>query len=134
MEPPPPPPADADADSELVTLVAGGDRQAERVLCQRFAERIRLYGLRHLRDEDAARELVQHVLLLVIERLRDGTIEEPGRLASFVLGTCRFVVWDLRRGERRRQELARRSAVGELLAEEPDVARLEVRRLEPCLG
>ena len=36
---------------------AGRDRDAEGELCRRFAPRIRLYGLRHLGDEDRARDL-----------------------------------------------------------------------------
>src|SRR6185295_8583431 len=50
---------------------------------------------------------VQHVLLTVIEALRTGRVEDPARLASFVLGTCRNVTWDMHRGEARRRSLER---------------------------
>lgn len=80
------------ADAELVELIASGGasaRDAEAELCARFAPRIRLYGLRHLRDEDRALDLVQTVLIAVIEAARIRRIDDPARLDRFVLGTCR---------------------------------------------
>jgi len=62
-----------DENAELVRRIAAraeGSRAAEEALCRRFATRVRLYGLRHLRDEDRARDLVQAVLLAVIEAAR----------------------------------------------------------------
>ena len=81
------------------------DAAAEAELCRRFAPRIRLYGLRHLRDRPAAADLVQQVLMMTLERLRAGRLRDPERLASFVLGTCRMVCMDQRRGAARRQGL-----------------------------
>jgi RNA polymerase sigma-70 factor, ECF subfamily len=78
--------------AELVGRIARGGadgRAAETELCRRFATRIRLYGLRHLRDEDRAADLVQIVLVATIEAARAGRIEEPEHLDRFVLGTCR---------------------------------------------
>lgn len=91
-------------DAELVARIAarGGDaRAAEDTLCRRFAPRIRLYGLRHLRDPERARELVQVVLVGVLEAARAGRIAEPARLDRFVLGTCRHCAGRLRQVERR---------------------------------
>lgn len=81
------------------------DPEAEAELCRRFAPRVRLYGLRHLRDEAAAADLAQQVMLMMLERLRSGALREPERLASFVFGICRMVVLDLRRGQARRERL-----------------------------
>jgi RNA polymerase sigma-70 factor (ECF subfamily) len=93
------------SDAELVrsigTLCRAGNSRAddgtrpetaakvEAELCRRFAPRIRLYGLRHLRDEERARDLVQAVLLAVLVAARTGRIEDPERIDRFVLGTCR---------------------------------------------
>lgn len=63
--------------------------RAETEICRRFAPRIRLYGLRHLRNEDRARDLVQAVLMTTLEAVRAGRIEDPSKLDRFVLGTCR---------------------------------------------
>src|SRR4030042_6252665 len=95
------------SDGELAVRVAAGADAAgaEAELCRRLAPRVRLYGLRHLRDPASADDLVQEVLLLMLERLRAGRVREPDRLASFVLGTCRLVVRNQRRGRPRRRGL-----------------------------
>jgi RNA polymerase sigma-70 factor (ECF subfamily) len=93
-------------DAELVQRIGtGDDREAEAELYQRMAPRIRLYGLRHLRNEAAAQDLVQQVLITALEALRAGRLREPEKLASFVLGTCRMTVLDLRRGAQRKERL-----------------------------
>ncbi len=96
------------SDSELAHQLASGDRRAEAELYHRLAPRVRLYGLRHLRDPAAADDLVQDVLIMTFDSLREQRVREPERLASFVLGTCRRVVADLRRGATRRRRLLER--------------------------
>ena len=127
----------APSDGELALRVAArgvdsGDAEAE--LCARLAPRVRLYGLRHLRDPAAADDLVQEVLLLTLERLRAGRVRQPDRLPSFVFGACRLVVWNLRRGRRRRSELLDRHPGAFPSRTEPDLLRLDVDRLRECLG
>src|SRR6476659_7920120 len=93
-------------DAELVRQIGSGTgREAEAELFRRMAPRVRLYGLRHMRDEHAADDLTQQVLITTIEALRAGRLRDPEKLASFVLGTCRMTVLDLRRGARRKQRL-----------------------------
>ena len=92
-------------DADLVHQIRDGIPRAEAEFCRRMAPRIRLYGLRHLRDHQAADDLVQHVLLSTIETLRAGRLREPEKLASFVLGSCRMTVLDLRRNARRKERL-----------------------------
>src|SRR3954463_7130850 len=92
------------SDAELVLQIGSGDRNAEAELFRRMAPRIRLYGLRHLRDQAAADDLVQQVLITLIEALRAGRVRESGKLTSFVLGTCRMTVLDLRRNAQRRND------------------------------
>ena len=94
------------SDAELVRQIgSGGDREAEAELFRRMAPRVRLYGLRHLRDEPAADDLAQQVLITTLEALRARRLREPEKLASFVLGVCRMTVLDLRRGVQRKQLL-----------------------------
>lgn len=106
---------------------------SERELCERYAARIRGYGLRHLRDRAAAQDLVQHVLLAVLQAVRAGRVADPAKLDAYVLGTCRNAVMELRRGELRRERLAER--VGEVLPAgyEPRWDTPDQRRLEHCL-
>jgi RNA polymerase sigma-70 factor (ECF subfamily) len=126
-----------ESDGELALRVAAGGADAgaaETELYRRLAPRVRLYGLRHLRDAASADDLVQEVLLLTLERLRAGRVREPDRLASFVLGACRLVVWNQRRGRRRRAELLDRHP-GEFPSRgEPDLLRLDLDRLRECLA
>jgi RNA polymerase sigma-70 factor, ECF subfamily len=86
-------------DAQLVRRIAGAPgraRDAEEELCRRFGPRARLYGLRHLRDEDLARELAQSVLLGVLVAVRQGRVTEPEHIDRFVLGTCRNVAGRMR--------------------------------------
>lgn len=98
-------------DASLVRAIAaaapGLDRKAEAEICRRLAPRVRLFGLRHLRDAHAAADLAQQVLLMAIEKLRAGELREPDRLTSFVLGMSRLTVLDLRRNAARRDALLR---------------------------
>ena len=94
---------EAASDADLVRLIAaaGRDLAAEAELCQRFAPRVRLYGLKHLRDDDRARELVQLVLVAMIEALRAGRVEDPERVERFVLGMARNLSLRMRAGDAR---------------------------------
>lgn len=89
----------------IAAAAPGIDATAESELCRRFAPRVRLYGLRHLRSEAAAADLVQEVLILTLQKLRAGAVREPDRIASFILGTCRQLVVDGRRGATRRERI-----------------------------
>jgi RNA polymerase sigma-70 factor (ECF subfamily) len=95
--------ARAATDAELARWIGGPlrDGDAEDELCRRFAPRIRLYGLKHLRDEDRARDLVQSVLLVVLECARLGKIDDLDRVDRFVLGTCRNLALQARRADGR---------------------------------
>lgn len=123
-------------DAELVALIAGrSDRQAdaEREVCERYGKRILLYGMRHLGDEDDAQDLVQQVLVALLEAIRGGKVEAPERLPAFVMGTCRFAVWDRRRGERRLREVASEAAVEQPVAVDASFLELDRLRLYSCL-
>jgi len=124
-------------DAMLARAIAGSaaavDAAAEAEFCRRFAPRVRLYGLRHLRDRHAAADLVQQVLMMALERLRAGKLREPERLASFVLGMCRMVVMDQRRGTARRSELLEMYGDVEEAVEDAEPRAFERERLAACL-
>ena len=120
-------------DGALARRVAAGDAAAEAELVRRLAPRVRLYGLRHLRDAHAAADLVQQVLLMTLERLRAGKLREPDRVASFVLGTSRMVVMEMRRGARRREALLEAYGDTEAVFEAPEPLALDTERLSGCL-
>lgn len=124
-------------EAELARRIAaaspGLDREAEAELCRRLAPRVRRYGLRHLRDGEAAADLMQHVLIMTLEKLRAGALREPERLASFIFGTCRLVVLDLRRGSARREQLLRKYGEDLPFADIAPAPRLDHDRVERCL-
>src|SRR6476646_8204392 len=113
------------SDAELARQIGSGDRIAEDALFRRMAPRIRIYGLRHLRDSHAAEDLTQQVLITTLEALRAGRLREPEKLASFVLGTCRMTVLDERRGALRRERLLQQFG-----AEFPEIAHHQSPRLD----
>ena len=87
---------------------------------------MRLYGLRHLRDETAAQDLAQQVMLMTIERLRAGEVRNLEQIGSFILGASRMTCGGLRRTERRRQELhSRFDAYDSTASTETDLFGLE---------
>jgi RNA polymerase sigma-70 factor (ECF subfamily) len=121
-------------DAELVRQIgSGSDREVEAELFRRMAPRIRLYGLRHLRDEHAADDLTQQVLITTLEALRAGRLREPGKLASFVLGICRMTVLDLRRGAQRKERLLEQFGADLLPPAQPPMPALDRDLLTRCV-
>lgn len=124
-------------DGALARRVAAArgspDTAAESELYWRLAPRVRLYGLRHLRDRHAAADLVQQVLLMTLERLRAGEVREPERIASFVLGACRMTVLEVRRGSRRRDALLEAWGDRTEAYEAPEPFVLDPDRLTECM-
>lgn len=124
------------SDAELARAIGAPERSpawAEAELYRRFARRIELYGLRHLGTRAAAEELVQDVLLRVLQALRAGRLQDPAKLASFVLGTCRNVTFDTRRTVRRQRKLAEDSAALETDSMPPSLSEADVLRLLGCM-
>jgi RNA polymerase sigma-70 factor (ECF subfamily) len=124
---------DAHLVREIAAMRPGEARDAEAELYRRLAPRVRLYGLRHLRNSAAADDLTQQVLLIALEGLRAGRLREPEKLASFVLGTCRIVVLDLRRGTQRRERLLDQFQSDLPIAASPAAPELDREHLTRCL-
>ena len=122
--------SDADLAKQIREGAAG---EAETELFRRMAPRVRLYGLRHLRDSAAADDLVQQVLITTLEALRGGRLQESEKLASFVLGTCRMMVLDLRRNAQRRERLLEQFGVEALMPVAETMPDLDSQRLGRCV-
>lgn len=124
-------------DAALVRAITAAaptlDSQAEAELYRRLAPRVRLYGLRHLRDPHAANDLMQQILMMTLERLRAGKLREPEKLASYVLGMCRMVVLEIRRGAFRREGLLQVYGDATETAEVPEPRGLDAAQLSRCL-
>ena len=108
-------------------------KDAEAELYRRLAPRVRLYGRKHLRDDHAAADLAQQVLLMTIQKIRAGQLREPERVISFVFGICRMVTIDLRRGQLRRERLLQRYGEDIAIADASVAPQLDQERLTSCL-
>jgi RNA polymerase sigma-70 factor (ECF subfamily) len=123
---------DAIEDAALARRVIGGDGAAEAELCRRLVPRVRAWGLKHLRDETAALDLAQQVLLATLEALRGGRVEKIDTLAAFVLGVCKNTLFAWKRGEKRRAGLLERFGPSFASEVRIDDCALDRRRLEGC--
>ena len=132
---------DADDDAALARRIiasapARRDAAAEAELCRRLGPRIRLYGLKHLRSEAAAADLMQDVLMLLLDKLREGAVREPAQVVSFALGTARQTVIDWRRSGARRTRILEKFPIDLMPPEPSDDAPepIDTQRLRGCLG
>jgi RNA polymerase sigma-70 factor (ECF subfamily) len=125
---------DGDVARAVAARAPGHAEAAEAELYRRFAPRVRLYGLRHLRDEDEARDLSQQVMLVVIEKLRAGAIRDADQIASFVLGVSRTMTKDWKRLNWRREKLRETFLPASMAGVATLDAHLDLDHLEACLG
>jgi len=119
--------------SSIASAAPGTAREDEAELYRRFAPRVRLYGLKHLRDASAAQDLVQQVFVVTLERLRRGEIRNAEAIGSFILGTSRTIVADLRRVGQRRERLTD-TFVDRTTSTAPEEQTLDKVRVEHCLN
>jgi RNA polymerase sigma-70 factor (ECF subfamily) len=125
--------SDADIARAIATAPAGAAQAEESELYRRFARRVRLYGLKHLRDEAAADDLAQHVLLVTIERLRAGEVRNPDEIGSFILGTSRMQAGSMARKTRRREGLIALFHAPDRYVEPSDIVSGDIDAMERCL-
>ncbi len=112
---------------------AGSTGEEEGELYRRFAPRVRLYGRRHLRNDAAADDLAQEVLLRTIERLHAGEVRSPGDIGSFILGTSRMMAHAERRVAQRREALAAQFIDTAPVTAPASIAGLDAVRVAGCL-
>ncbi len=127
----------AEPEAALARRIAAAgsriDAEAEAEFYRRLAPRVRLYGRRHLRDDAAADDLTQQVLLMTIEKLRAGELREPERVVSFVFGACRMVTREIRRGAKRREALLEQFGEDLAIADIAPAPRLDEAKVAACL-
>jgi RNA polymerase sigma-70 factor (ECF subfamily) len=95
-------PAGTDPAIELTARVRRGDTGAEDELCRRFERGLLRILQRATGDRELARELCQETLLIVLKRVRSGSLEDPARLAAFAAQTARnLAIAEHRKAQRR---------------------------------
>jgi RNA polymerase sigma-70 factor (ECF subfamily) len=117
----------------IASAAPGAAHEEEAELYRRFAPRVRLYGLRHLRDTATAQDLAQEVFIVVIERLRGGRVRNVEAIGSFILGTSRTIASDLRRTHQRRERLTETFGDRTMWIT-PTEPSLDKARVENCLN
>jgi RNA polymerase sigma-70 factor (ECF subfamily) len=118
----------------IIGRVPGRDAAAEAELCRRLAPRIRLYGLKHLRTQAAADDLMQDVLVMLLTKLREGAVREPEHVTSFALGAARQTVMDWQRGGRRRARILEAFPIDLLPPHDEEREPIDEQKLSGCLA
>jgi RNA polymerase sigma-70 factor, ECF subfamily len=108
----------------LAERIRRGDASAETELVHEFSHRIFVMGVVRTHDREAARELVQDVLMAVIGGLRKGQLRDADRLSAFVHGTARNLINNQLRTE---SQIPPLEALPEDLAQANLVEQLEDR-------
>lgn len=97
--------------TRIVERVRGGDRAAEAELVARYSRPLLFMLRRRTGDAALADDLHQDTFRVVIERLRDRGINDPGRLGGFIQSTGRNLVIGAVRRRQRRQTYTDSDAV-----------------------
>lgn len=75
----------------------------EVLLAKKYRERLLYFGLRRLRDRNAAEGLAQEVILRVIQATREGRLRDESKLGSFVFGVAANLLKEKFREKSQRQ-------------------------------
>jgi len=103
-------PADPSTSEDAAALVVASRAAAE--LAFRFAERLRLFALRRLRDASAAEDVAQETLRRVTDALYARRIEHPEAIPAFVFQTARHVCLEHQRAAGRESRALLRLGAG----------------------
>lgn len=91
---------------EVAQRIRQGDQAAGEALVSFFRARVMMLAAVRLRDTEAAQEIAQETLLVVVKALRDGSVREPEKLPAFVLGVARNLVNNYARAQLRQPDPA----------------------------
>ena len=74
------------AAAAIVSRIRSGDAAAETELVKRYQRRLYFVVIRRVGDSERARDIVQDVLAIAIDKLRCQDLREPERLVGFLRG------------------------------------------------
>jgi RNA polymerase sigma factor (sigma-70 family) len=83
------PPPREPVPSAIVRRAIDGDSFAEEQLVDHFAPGLIAHLTRRLRDREAAREVADDVLMVMVRAVREDRLKHPERVAGFVYATAR---------------------------------------------
>jgi len=79
-------------DTALGMRIRHGDPAAENEVVGRYSARVFSMVMARIRDREAARELVDDVMMATVMALRQGTVHDTARLGAFIHGTALNIV------------------------------------------
>jgi RNA polymerase sigma-70 factor (ECF subfamily) len=124
---------DAEWCSNIAARIATGDAQAEALLIERIRPGLLMVlSSRCVNDRELAADLCQDTLIIVLNRLRGRSIEDPSRVAAFAAQTARQLAFDARRRFAIRKTTVSTDAVEEAVLAAPtddSVERVSVTAL-----
>ncbi len=109
----------------LLEQIRSGDRNAENTLVQRFWRGLYFILFRQTGDQELSRDLTQDSLLLVVAKARDGEIEHPKALSSYIrkVGENKLI------GHRRKQARQKTDADSEAIDRVADESESMVAKI-----
>lgn len=111
---------DAEWCREIAGKIGAGDSAAEAVLLDRLRPGLEMVLIaRCSYDKELAADLCQDTLVIVLQRLRRRSMEDPSRLAAFAAQTARQLAFDSRRRYAVRNTVADSDAVERAQVEAP---------------
>jgi RNA polymerase sigma-70 factor (ECF subfamily) len=119
------------AATRLASRVAEGDNQAEAEMVKRYSRGLRFLLRRKTRNPELAQDLLQETWAIALVKIRDGGLNDPGRLAGYLCGIAN----NLAQSERRRVNRQRTSINTEIVNLIPDESSSPFRnvsRAEVC--
>ncbi len=113
-------PEDGKWCKDIAERIGAGDPSAEALLMERLRPGLKmiLYA-RCAHDVELAADLCQDTLLVVLNRLRSRSMEDPSRLAAFAAQTARQLAFDARRRFATRNTVVDSEAVDAAIVESP---------------
>jgi RNA polymerase sigma factor (sigma-70 family) len=90
-----------DDNEALAQRISKGDRAAEAELVGLYCDCVFAMAMSRTRNRDAARELMDDVLMAVITALRHGSVRNTAQLGGFVRGTAANIINGYIRAARR---------------------------------
>jgi len=87
--------------SELAQRIRAVDPAAERQIADLFRAGIVAMASSRLKDREAAADIAQDALWVVLRALRAGSVRDPGRLPGFVAGTAKNLTNNYARSQNR---------------------------------
>lgn len=111
---------DAEWCRQIAEKIGAGDTAAENVLVTRMRPGLEMILIaRCSYDKELAADLCQDTLVIVLQRLRNRSMEDPSRLAAFAAQTARQLAFDSKRRYAVRNTVADTDAVERAQIEAP---------------